>query len=632
MIIHIDFETYSRCDLKKRGAWVYSEDCSTGLFCMAYTWEGLGSVQLWTPGDKLPSEFDAPDAVYVARNALFEHAMCANVAVPRYGFPERMTRADVWVCTRALSVAVGMPGSLGECAKALNVSQKLNTGIGLINKYSKPIRAGGEFRPLVGEDRDLMYEYCRADVQADFECYNKLKNLETNHRETGAFSLDFEQNIKGLPVDVDSLYKVQAELTKAYELAELEAKKYGINIRSPKQLQNYLRERGVRVDDCKVETIKETSEIPCLSGDVYAVLELRLFLAKASVKKFQSMIDRVSEDGFLRHSLLYFGAGTGRWSGRGFQPHNLPRTKTKPEKIAGMIEAFDGSEGDRKALIDTAKRILPGLICAEAGKSFIMGDFAAIEARGLAFLAGENTLIKQFKNGEDVYISTAATLFNKPASAISKEGFERQLGKKVILASSYGMGASKFFQTCQKDGLTVSPELAEHAIKMFRGMYPKIPTFWRNLETAFSNCYVGRKQKFTCKVGSYVSVRGANNYVAIRLPSGRELYYHDVKQDERGLSYFNHSRKARVYLYGGILAENVTQAVCRDLLVECMIDMKNHGLSPLFHVHDEIICYEPDDLVEFGAKIFERITNAPPSWFVGFPMKTEIEICKRYHK
>ena len=365
-------------------------------------------------------------------------------------------------------------------------------------------------------------------------------------------------------------------------------------------------------------------------NEIQEVLSFRFFLAKASLKKYRAAADRVSPDGRLRYFLKYFGAHTGRFAGEGFQVHNLPKSKwekgVKPDKeIAKLIKSIDDNTG-YKELVELGKKILPGLMIPDKGNVFLSGDFAAVEARGIAWLAGCKKMLTAFVSGADLYADTA--------KRINPTHPDRQLGKRVILGAGYGIGVDKFHAVCIKAGENMPRELAERAVTAYREGYPEIPRFWYALEDAFRATWASRQAR---SVGVLRFERGGN-YIRVKLPSGRFLYYHQVKIDADGqLSYMNFGKKgARVNIWGGVLAENITQAVCRDILTDRMQELEGHGLSASLpvrlHVHDEIVVEVPTKSAKTKQKTFDKILNTAPEWAQGFPLKTESEITERYHK
>jgi len=635
--INLDFETRSMVDLTKAGAWRYAEDTSTDIFCMYYKTPDMPDAVGWYPGDPVPDTFKTP-AGYVARYALFEYAMIKNILIPRYGFPDFMAEPTRWICTRALSLCVGLPGSLEKGAAALGVAQqKLDAGKGLINKYSKPVTDKKKqikyFRELKGEDKNLMFDYCRADVLADSQCYEVLKGLSNGPLEREVFELDFKQNVKGLPVDVAALNKFLKLFETATARAEKEAEKIGVNTRSGNQMKEYFSKIGVKLPDLKALTVEAAFNNKKIQAHPQAVrvLELRQFLAKASVKKYSTLKIALSPDNKIRYFLRYFGAHTGRWSGAGFQPHNLPKTKTSTKEIDAAIKGLN-DKMPYPEIIQAGKTILPGLIKAPAGETFLIGDFAAIEARGIAYLAGQDDLIKDFARGVDVYISMGATIYNLDPAKVKKSDKARTVGKVGILSCGYGAGVGGITAMMAGYGLPEDERVASDIVKTYRGKYTEIVNFWYELNRAFMAAWGGRKAKKEIKTGKYLTVKGENNYVKILLPSGRWLYYHNVKIDGQGASYWNHSQNRRVRIWGGLLAENVTQAMCRDILVECMLECDKQELNPVLHCHDEILCQIKTATAKAARVKFDKIMNTAPAWLPGFPLLTESEISKRYHK
>jgi DNA polymerase len=630
--LFLDFETRSFCDLVKTGAWVYSEHETTDIICLAYAID-KNPVKIWRPGSAIPEEFKTFNGKYVARNAKFEYAIYKNVMVKKYGWPERPTSTDTWIDTRALSLCAGLPGSLEGCAAALKVTEKLESGKGLINKYSKPAKEKDGslyFRSIPPQDMDEFIKYNIQDVEADRAAFYILNTVHNVKVEKDIEALDFKQNVGGLRVDREALLTVLSAINEETKKAEAEAAALGVNVRSPKQIIEYFEKDGIFLPDTTKKTIDARLAIE--TDETRArILTLRQFLSKASVKKYKALLDMTSTDDRVRYFLQYYGSHTGRWAGRGFQPHNLPKSNIDAAGIEHAIERVKTGDYTRETLIDDAKSVLPGLIIPDSGHIFLMGDFAAIEARGIAWLAGQADLLDLFISGRDIYVNMAARLFNKKESDIGKK--ERALGKVVILACSYGMGQKTFKATCENWGIDITPTLAEKSVATYRQSYSKIYKSWYDLQDAFTRAL--HRHCIEYKVGQYLTVLGLRNRVEIKLPSGRVLYYHRARVDKGQLQYFNYQRKCFVYLWGGVLAENVTQALCRDILADCMLRCEAEGLNPVLHCHDEIVCNVTEEsmgLFDNSAAVFDYVMNTPPEWAPGFPLKTEIEASKRYHK
>ena len=631
-MIFLDFETKSEVNLVKKNPWVYSEGKEADILCLAYAVNG-GPVEIWEPGMNIPECFNSIDRI-VAHNALFEHAIFTNIAVRKYGFPEWLTDPKNYICTASMARSCNLPGSLEPVAQVLNVkNKKLDMGKKLIQKYCLPKkdRKTGEqyFNKLEGQDKIDMFKYNEFDVLATREVFDILKNVDNCWTDFKIFQSDFIHNIQGLRVDVESLDKIIdfIEVVKVDILKEMEGRFPGLLITSNKQLLKFLSNRGHRVDNVQAATLQSVVE-STKNQDVKDVLEARNFLSKASLKKFTALKDLTSSDARVRHFLKYYGAHTGRYSGKGFQPHNLPKSDNKS---VTPIEEIVQNKDDMTTteIIQALKKLVATMIIPEDGNKFIAGDFSAIEARVLVFLAGEEQAIKAYQENQDAYIKMASKIFKVAESTIEKKSKERQLGKAAILGCGYGMGAEKFMVTCNNSGVDIDFKLAEFTVKTYRDTYSKVTKFWYELENKFKAVIKGSKSE---KVG-LLSIEKGKNFVKIKLPNGRCLYYHKARICNGQLEYWNYQRGCYVKLWGGILTENVVQAVSRDLLCECMFKLESsHNLPVRLHVHDEIVIEVPENGAEENKIIFDKVTNEPPSWFTGFPLETESEILDHYVK
>lgn len=642
-VIILDLETRSFVDLPNSNAWIYAKDPSTDVICMAWKDLNIPGVSEWNPVNL------DPDVLYfgfqntphpngtkiVAHNALFEYSIFYHVLIPRYGFPKWLLDPERWLCTQGMCYAAGLPGKLEEAAKFLNCkNQKLETGNRLINLYSKPAKERGTgklyFREMTPGDRTAMEEYNRVDVLATEEIYNKIGHL-TNHKlERRLWLLDFKQNVTGLPIDRKVLNMVQGVLTEERQKAEKEMDEIGVNVRSPKQMKEHFAKFKYKLFDLQADTVEKLKKI-VKEENLLRLLTLRKFLAPASVKKYTALENRIDEENILRLWVKYHKAHTGRWASLGVQLHNLPRTGSSEEDIIEAIQEIKKENYDYETLIKYAKIILPGLIKADRGKVFLKGDFSAIEARVIAELAGEEALLKLFKEDGPVYESMGSLIFGIPVEKIGKKDLARLVGKIITLAGIYGMGPDKFIGTCATYGIDVPFELADKTVKTFRQTNARIKKFWYDLQSAFILVWKSGGT-ITVRVGKHIFITGTKGCIQVTLPSKRSLYYHRVKYVDGQLSFFSPEKKKRIDIWGGVLAENVTQAVARDLLAECMIKCDESNLNPVLHVHDEIVCLIGEEGEFRGREMFDRIMNTPPDWFAGFPLKTESEVCRRYFK
>jgi DNA polymerase len=635
--IILDLETKSEYDLLTSNAWRYSEHPSTDIVVLAYKEYEKDKVFTWFPGDPVPAVF-TENNLFIAHSVQFEYSLFFNVLIPRYGFPERLKEVYSWSDTVPMCRCHGLPGGLDKATRALGAKErKMSEGKQLIKKFSKP-KGYKSGRPVWHETTEtefnLFVEYCKQDVRATEFLFKHFENAYNWHIEKSVFYLDLMQNLKGLPVDVKSNNMIIKAVDLATQNAEELAKNYGINPRSPKQIIEYVKENfNIQLKDTRQDTLFKILANSKVPEELKKLIKLRLFMSRSSVKKFEALQNRTGPDNKLRQFLIYHGAHTGRWSGAGFQPQNMPRSKTPVKEIEKILKAFKNNEVSFWSTMDQAKKVLPGMIKAEPKKAFIMGDFAAIEARVLAYMAGQADLLDIFKNGGDPYINMASKLYGVRESQIRKDSPERQLGKTIILACGYGQGHRKFVETCEKmAGVKLTEAQAKKAVETYRNGYKKIPEFWTAAMENFKNALYNPGKNFITHGCVFHAEKGKFCY--IQLPSGRRLYYYNLQynKDRKEYSYLNFRSNTRTKLYGGILVENIVQAVARDIMVECMLTLEDRGLNTLFHVHDEIICYEEKAVIKQKKKIFDEVMNEAPIWLPGFPLMTESEICSRYHK
>lgn len=634
MNILLDLETKSEIDLTKTNPWVYSEHPSTDVIVLAYKIEGQDQVFTWFPGDPVPKEFKT-NMLFIAHNVQFEYSIFANVLCKKYGFPETMLNLDRWIDTVPMCRCHGVPGNLEKATQMLQADEtKMSEGKMLIRKFSKPksVKDGvATWHETTKEEFDLFVDYCKQDVRATEFVYNTFKNSSNWQHEKPLIDLDLWQNMTGLPVDVKSCNMIIDKVAEATKKAEEKAAIFGVNPRSPKQILDWLSDnKNINLPDVRQDTINKRLQTET-DKEVIELLTLRLFMSRSSVKKFEALQNRTDSTDHIRQWILYHGAHTGRWSGSGFQPHNMPRSKTSVKDIEVILKDFRNDKIDFWDIMNQAKKVLPGMIKAEKGKSFIIGDFAAIEARVLAWMAGQQKLIKIFQTTGKVYEDMAAKLYNCKSSDIGKDSKERQLGKTVILGCGYGIGFRKFTETCLSQGIKLNQGQAKKAVETYRSSYPEIPEFWNAAQTCFIKAVKNQGQEFKTNGCMLLAQPGR---LTIELPSGRKLYYYKIQYSKRHneWSHLDFRTNARKRIYGGLLVENIVQAVARDIMAHCMLELKYAGLSPLLHVHDEAVCYENKEEIKAKQKIFDKIMNTPPDWFKDFPLVTESEVCARYHK
>lgn len=653
--LYIDFETKSACNLKKHGAWVYSEDSTTEVLCMAVKWERKPALIAPREVGYVTALIEQADIIE-AHNASFEYAIWTNVCVPRYGWPS--LPLEKLRCSAAKAAMYALPRDLEGACRALGLAvQKDMEGHRLMLKMCKP-RKPRKDEPEINPndphgyywhedpvDLERLCRYCMNDVLAEEELSSVLHDLP--EKELQIWRLDQTINARGIAADLNAC-RAMIEMVEEHEaklLKELRKLTHGAvkTAKQIEQMRGYLRGLGVDLPDLAAPTVMEALKKTDLNDDARKILEIRRSLGRSSSAKYQAIIDRASNDGRVRGTLLYHGAGTGRWSGAGIQPQNFPsriKVSDEPEEMLNVILA--GGLGLHNAIYDddpmsTAGAVTRSCLVAASGRDLVVADYSAIEGRGLAWLAGEETELAIYRSDADVYIATAAMILHKPYDRVTKD--ERQSpGKIATLACGYGgsVGAVRKFGG---EGMT-DDEIKEQIVWPWREAHPMTVRFWRELEDACMNAVSYRGRIFNARA---ISFRVQSKFLFCRLPSGRLLRYFDpqilpmetswgeIKDCVTYMTVDSLTEKwVRTNTYGGKLAENVTQAICRDLMAEAMLRLEAAGYPIVLTVHDEIVSEVPEG---FGSvEEFERIMCEVPAWAKGFPIKAAGWRGKRYKK
>ena len=642
--LHIDFETRSTADLRKVGVYVYADDPSTEvlLACWAIDEE---PVQTWFKGTPVPAKLTAaladPTVTVCAHNAGFERLMLLKVLrSPHWPVPD-LAR---WDCTAARAARQALPRSLEGAGEALGLAvQKDKQGHALMMRMCKPKDYTEDGSPIWWEDASRMTrlaEYCARDVEVERELDRRLKPLSPYLKDIWVLTETI--NDRGVQVDREFAAKaiehseyLRKSLDRDMALMTNGAVRAATNVPA---LRNWLKEQNVILPDTEDESlakkkIQEYLAMQNLIPEVKRALEIRLEAGKTSVAKYKAMLARSSAVGRVCGNFVFHGASTGRYAGAGVQPQNLPR-KT--------VKNWDEAYSNLDALsLDDLSRMIRGTIHAKDGHTLVWADYAAIEARGIAWLAGADQLVQLFAGGQDVYKHMAATIYKRDPDTIRSESVERQLGKQAILGAGYGMGPAKFQTTCEGYGIPVDTALAEKAIYAYRDAYPEIPEFWYALEAAAKSAIQRPGKEFAAGKISYIVRDG---FLLCLLPSGRTLHYANPRiatvagkwGDKDVLQYDAVHPLTKKWgpeiTWGGKLAENVTQATCADLILGAMLKLEENALQVVLSVHDEVVCEVEDDYVEEAAQDIENIMCAGTHWSGDFPIKAEVKSGKRYGK
>jgi len=612
---------------------------------MAYIDEGK-EVELWTPELPLPSFLVTEEPIKLgAHNAQFEYFIWNNCGVPKYGF-HKLENKNI-ICSAALAAAYSLPRALDKAGEVLKLKdQKSRSGKMNMLKLCKGLNYPKDFNFEDEKYLRKMFdlgEYCKQDVISEKELSSVLPKLKSF--EEKVFLLDQKINETGVFIDLPSVEKI-IKLIEEYTCIrnkEVELITEGEFETTTRVLAviKWISNMGYSIPDLTKDTVEKALLDNQLPLKARAFLEIRQQLGQSSTKKYQTLFDTTDLDNRARGYLLYNGASTGRWSGKHFQPQNIPRGTIK--NVDTALEAIHSVDLDGLGILygenimGMFSSCLRAMITAPNGYDLMVADYASIEARVLLWLANDEAGLQLFRNDQDLYVDMASNIFNIPFNKIDKQ--QRTLGKIAILGLGYGMGAKKFKETCSYFGIEIEKDLADTVVSKYRAKYSSIVKFWKDLEK-LAYLTILNKRKYQCKnISSFIDDKGS---LVITLPSGRNLIYPFACLKEVDSPY----GKKKVICFGGIdsksyswreqntyggkLAENVTQAVARDILAEALVRLDETGYKIVLHVHDEIVC---EMLTDKGCmKEFISLMCTSPTWASGLPIKAEGWRGKRYRK
>ena len=603
MKLYIDLETYSAAPLDA-GVYRYAADPSF-LILMAAWAVGDGPVTVATTREEINAipRILNPQTLKVAHNASFERiCISAHHGQP----PGDYLPPEEFHDTMAVAANRGLPQGLDNLARALGASPKDGAGSALIRFFCVPNRKGERNLPEDHPEKWLDFmAYCAQDVETLREVDRLLGDFPTEE-ERAVYYADQRINDRGILVDTElARLAEEAALENAREqLAELGRLTGCDNPNSRDQLLTWFRSTGLDLPDLRKETVSAALEGP-LANDHRRALELRQELALVASKKYTAALAGVGDDDRLRGQFRYFGAHTGRWTGRGVQLQNLPRLGFKTEREA-EAEVVDLKLGFRPDATTLKKLVRPMFL----GPLTVV-DYSAIEARVIAWLAGEQWALDAFAEGRDIYVETASRM----GEALGKE-FTRSEGKVAVLALGYNGSVNSL----RAMGATGEDGQLKTLVTAWRRTNAKIVKLWERLDDAF---YSGGDL-------GLVRVEREGSRRSLVLPSGRALHYHDTKFKLDSLGRrrpsFLTPQGYRTDTYGGRLSENITQAVARDVLAEALVRLDRAGERVVGHVHDEVLV-ESDDLDRIQALMTES-----PSWAGGLPLNAAGFVCRRYRK
>lgn len=701
----LDFETRSSVDLKRASYRKYLRNPFADVLCVGLQFVEETDAEVVVPpegravfrkGDPTPARIqyaiDHQIPIY-AHNAPFDRRVYRDLCVEKYGWTP--VPDHLWRCSMSVCSYYALPRALKDVATVLDLPiQKDMEGHKVMMKLAKPrgwskkarlkAEAHGFILPTRwNEDPELLEinaEYCRRDVACQTALLRALGPLPAARLRD--WQKDQQINERGCYVDVASLKSVEMTLAREKESAnrDIQYVTTGPNgipavktVNQREKILEFLKAEGVRMTGLRKADVEAALKNKNLGYSARRVLEIRQSAGKSSLAKVQSLIDNVDEDWRGRDSLVWHKATTGRYAGARFQPHNFPREAMKDkdaeifhfllryhEDIAGCY-AYNNPKAGRSQFFSLLSAALRSFITAPPGKALFISDFSAIESRILAWLSGCKLMLTAYYKQECVYSQMASKIYQRAIKDKDK-GPERQMGKVAILGLGYGMGEDKFITTVDENP-TVDEDLSEkihweqfnpwrrqlekvtttkgkRIVSLFRTMYPEIPKFWRDLEAGMVKAVETQSQ---VRVGKVVcGCRG--RWAWITLPSGRPIWYRDMKVEEfpgrynkdkveKKLTHWTKDKNGKWCnrtTWGGTLVENVTQACAADFLQEAIHRIDDHGdFQTVLTVHDEVVSEGPETA---SKDEFHQMMKVVPEWGKGCPIDAETHVKKRYGK
>ena len=623
--LSIDMETFSSEDLTRSGVYRYAEAPDFRVLLFGYRAdEGPVQVVDLESGEALPpavlKALVDDSVVKWAFNAAFERVCLSRYLrdlglLPRGGY---LSPAS-WRCSMVWCAYLGLPMSLAGAGEALGLEkQKLAEGKKLIRFFCCPVNGNGN-RNLNWSDPEKWKEvkaYNLRDVETECGIKEKLEGYPVPEDVWAQYALDQEINDRGLQVDPRFVSGALDEAGREKLSAELRRLTSLANPNSVSQIRQWLSEHGTEARDLSKKQVKEL----LLTADesVRPVLLLRQQLARSSVKKYQAMADTVCQDGRIRGMFQFYGASrSGRWAGRGVQLQNLPQNHMPDlETARNLVLSRDGEALEMlyDAVPDVLSELIRTAFVPSPGRKFIVADFSAIEARVVAWLAGEEWRLKVFAEGGDIYCASASQMFHVPVEKHGVNAHLRQKGKIAELALGYGggVGALKAMGALE---MGVPEEELQGLVNAWRAASPNIVRLWRDVDRAV-RCAI--RERRTVR-GAFMKVEYKSGMLFIHLPSGRSLAYvrPRIGENRFGGESVNYlglgpaKKWERIESYGPKFVENIVQGIARDLLAEAMLRLEGKGYRIVAHVHDEVIIEaEPEDSVEEVCELMALV----PEW------------------
>ena len=641
-ILSIDIETFGTIDLSKCGVQRYVESAGFKILLLAYAWDDEPVQIVDLTQEPLPEEirkaiFD-PDIEKHAWNANFEITCLSQ------HFEENLDISQ-WHDTMILAATLGLPRSLADVGEALKLpaeEAKMKEGKELIKYFCQPCKPTQKncFRtrnmPQYNKERWALFkEYCKRDVETERTIYNKLKGYPISKIEHDAWVLDQRINRRGVRVDlplVEQAIRINKTVTDRLT-AEYKAITGIDNPKSVQQLKKWLGVKG-SLDKEAVEKLlsKET-------GDRLRALQLRKQIGKSSIAKYEAAQRYYAYDGRAHGMFQFYGANrTGRWAGRGVQLQNLPQNHIDDLEVArslvrnGDIEALETLYGN---VPDTLSQLIRTMFIPKTGHTFAVADFAAIEARVIAWLAGEEWRQDVFRQGGDIYCASASQMFHVPVVKHGVNGHLRQKGKVAELALGYGGSAGALINMgALKMGLK-EEELPE-IVSLWREASPHIVDLWHAVNEAVLKAV---KYKEPTELDKGLNIWRSGKLLHIELPSGRALRYFNPQLTinrfgTNSIRYQNYDAGKWDWAesYGAKIVENIVQGIARDCLRDAMLGVAQVYPDIVMHIHDEMVVEVPTEHAAQALEEISAIMGRPVPWAEGLILRGDGYLCDFYRK
>ena len=658
--LHIDIETFSSEPIADTGAYKYaqSDDFEILLCAWAFDNDPVQCIDL-AQGEELPEWFidslTDETVTKCAHNATFER-ICFTMLLRRQGVlkQDEWLDAKQWKCSMVQCARCGLPLSLDQAGAALGITQqKMKEGKALIQLFCVPHKSkttsgifGEHQNRVLPTDQPDKWEtfkaYCIRDVEAEREIAQSIDWYPVSDFEQNLYAIDQQINDRGVLIDsklvqnaitIDATYKARLNI-EAVKLSGLE------NPNSVGQLKTWIAEQtGIELTSLNKDDIPDLKK-QITDKRVLRILDIRNELRKTSCQKYTAMKTVAGPDWRARGVTQFHGSRTGRWAGRLVQMQNLPQNHINDLDFArqalldGDVELIEMGYGN---VPDVLSQLIRTAFIAPEGKTLAVCDFSAIEARVIAWMAGEEWVLEVFRNGGDIYCATASNMFKVPVEKHGLNSHLRQKGKIAVLALGYGGGVDALDKMGgQRQGLSRDEEA--DIVRKWREANPNIVAFWRQLEAAAKQVCVTKQ---TLHVGTLtLAMHGTT--MTIALPSGRLISYPDMQPctnrfgnaslKYRGVNQETH-KWGWIETYGGKLTENVIQATARDCLAETMTEISDSLHLPIiFHVHDEIISEIDTDCQDEQMAAIKDAFAKTPSWAPGLPLNGAGYITPYYKK